>query len=602
MQLKSCKLLVILCLYIAVNGYSQTLNPLPPALKALHPVNIFPQNLEKGYEHKDKNKDIKASVFELKSGVSPLFVTEVFSATKSHYDVQANWKSSAPIKKGDILLARFSIRSIYAKQESGEAVVYFFVQQGAPSFEKSVIVDISAGPEWKPIEIPFKALHSMNIGECTMAFTFGALPQKVEIANVQVLNFEQKITLENLPVTRFTYQGREENAAWRKVALQRIEEIRTAPLSIKVIDSDGKPVVGAVVSARLKQSQFIWGTAVNEALLANKLPDSNNYMRILKELFNTAVIENGFKAASWQGKPDRKPITMHAFEWLQQEGFRQRGHNLVWPGWKFNSALTKTLAQKDTVAFRQFIEEDIKSKMTATKGKVIAWDVINEYLHERDFFPFLAQDAAVRWFQMAKSLDSSAQLFINDYSMLNSIVSPRNIKEYIDTINSLRQRGAPIEAIGIQGHVGRQPRNPAQIISDLDLFTPVGLPVQITEFDINMTDDTLQADYTKDFLIACYSHPIVTGFTIWGFWQGAHWKPDAAMFRKDWTAKPNAAVWREWVTGKWQTSIKEKSDAKGLITSRGHLGEYEILVTYKDKSIKVNYQLTKNEKLLEIKL
>jgi endo-1,4-beta-xylanase len=166
----------------------------------------------------------------------------------------------------------------------------------------------------------------------------------------------------------------------------------------------------------------------------------------------------------------------------------------------------------------------------------------------------------------------------------------------------LRLAGAPIEGIGVQGHVGRQPRNPAQVISDLDMFTPVGLPVQITEFDINMTDEALQADYTRDFLIACYSYPVVTGFTIWGFWQSAHWKPDAAMFKKDWSPKPNAAVWREWVTGKWQTSIKEKSDANGLVNGRGHLGKYEIIVTYSGKFIKLNHQLTKGGKVVEIKL
>lgn len=602
MQKKQHKLLVLLILSITINIYGQTLTPLSPSLTALRPTSIFAQNLDKNFEQKDKNKETTPSVFSLKTNEIPLLTAEVLTATKSHYDVQATWKSVESVKKDDVLLARFVIRSLYAKQESGEAVVYFFLQKGAPNYEKSVIVDISAGPEWKTIDIPFKAITSMKIGEGQVAFSFGALSQKVEIAYVQVLNFGQKTPIEALPVTRFTYQGREDNAAWRKAALQRIEDIRTGPLSIKVINADGKPVEGATVSARLVQSDFIWGTSVNEALLAKKLPNSVNYQRILKEFFNTAVIENGFKAGTWQGHPERKPTTMAAFEWLQKAGLRQRGHNLVWPGWKFNSDFTKALAKKDTAAFRRFIEEDIRSKMAVTKGKVIAWDVINEYVHERDFFPFLPKDVPIQWFKMAKQLDSSAQLFINDYSMLNSIVSPKNIREYLDTISRLREAGAPIEGIGIQGHVGRQPRNPAQVITDLDMFTPVGLPVQITEFDINMTDEALQADYTRDFLIACYSHRVVTGFTIWGFWQSEHWKPDAAMFRKDWAAKPNAAVWREWVTGKWQTNVTEMTDNQGIVNTRGHLGRYEISVTQGGKSVKVTYQLMKDGKALVITL
>jgi endo-1,4-beta-xylanase len=149
--------------------------------------------------------------------------------------------------------------------------------------------------------------------------------------------------------------------------------------------------------------------------------------------------------------------------------------------------------------------------MTAVKGRVIAWDVINELMYEKEFFPYLPKDIAVDWFKLAKQLDPQATLFMNEYSMLNSIASPANIKNYLSLYNELKLKGAPIEGLGIQGHVGRQPRNPAQVITDLDLFKPVGLPVQITEFDINMTDEELQADYTRDFLIACYSHPVVTG-------------------------------------------------------------------------------------------
>ncbi|MEJ7914158.1 MAG: endo-1,4-beta-xylanase, partial [Chitinophagaceae bacterium] len=253
-------------------------------------------------------------------------------------------------------------------------------------------------------------------------------------------------------------------------------------------------------------------------------------------------------------------------------------------------------------SFRKLIEGDLKDKMDSIKGRVIAWDVINEFVHEKDFFPYLPKDIAVQWFKMAKELDPNAQLFINEYGMLNSIASPKNILDYIGIIAELRNAGAPIEAIGVQGHVGRQPRNPAQVLTDLDMFKATGLPVQITEFDINMTDEELQADYTRDFLIACYSHPGVTGFTIWGFWQAAHWKPDAAMFRNDWSAKPNAAVWREWVTKKWKTTFTETTHANGRITSRGHLGRYEITVTKNGTERKVIYHLTKKGKPLQIKL
>lgn len=581
--------------------FAQQLPPLQSALEVLHPQNIFPLYSDTAFQFNDRTKASQAATFTASIvDNTPIFTAEIFAASpKSHYDIQTVWRSEAAVKKGDVLLARFAIRSIYAKQESGEAVVYFYVQNAN---DKSVIVDISAGPEWKTIAIPFTAAADMDKGEAQVCFSFGALVQKVEIGSIQVLNFEQKVNIKQLPVTRFTYQGREANAPWRTAALKRIEELRTAPLQVKVTDAKGKPINGATVQATMVQSDFVWGTAVKEVMLANEDADAEKFKQIIKELFNTAVIENGFKAARWSGAPERKVETLKAFDWLKQNDFRQRGHNLVWPGWKFNTKLFRETAQKDTAAFRLLIEQDMRSKMAFTNGQVIAWDVINELMHERAFLPYLPQDMPEQWFKLAKALDPKAQLFINEYGLLNSISSPANIKTYLDTIARLRHNGAPIDAIGVQGHVGRQPRNPAQVISDLDLFTPTGLPVQITEFDINMTDGDLQADYTRDFLIACYSHPAVTGFTIWGFWAGGHWKPDAAMFRQDWTPKPNAAVWREWVTGQWKTNWNAVSDNAGKVSGRGHLGRYEITVSKNGKEVKTIYQLQKNALPLGVQL
>ncbi len=583
--------IVFLMLCCNVSNAQKT-QPLKKGLLSLNPVQLFPENANEKYIFNDK-----ANVANINTSIGKqneiLFSIENKQAAKSHYNVQSLWKTTNFIKKGDVLLARFAIRTIYAKQEAGEAVIYFYVQEAMQPYTKSVIIDISAGTEWKTMDIGFVAATDMNAEEAALCFSFGALAQKVEISNIQLLNFEKKITLASLPTTRFTYKGREKGANWRKVALKNIEKNRTAPIVVNVNDANGKPVKGAIVQAKLIQSDFIWGTAADESLLAYDTLDAENYRKTIKELFNTAVIENGFKAETWQNKPERKVETMKAFDWLEQQGFRQRGHNAVWPTWKFNAPFVKETALRDTAAFRKMIEDDIRSKMTAIKGRVIAWDIINELLHEREFLPFLPQNTPEEWYKLAKKIDPNAQLFINEYSMLNSVASPKNISNYLDTIARLRQNGAPIEGIGIQGHIGRQPRNPAQVLSDLDLFLAADLPVQITEFDINMPDENLQADYTRDFLIACYSHQAVTGFTIWGFWEGAHWKKDAAMFRKDWSPKPNAAVWREWVTKKWTTNVTLNTDKNGKISTTGHLGKYEIKITKNGKTETIIRQLTK---------
>lgn len=532
----------------------------------------------------------------------PFFDVELKKGSQSQYSVGLSWKTDKVIAKGDVMLARLSMRTLSARQESGESVIYVYFQEGVPSYSKSFITQIGAGREWKTFDLPFVAHKDFTPGNAVLELALGSLAQHVEICGVQLLNFGKSLTVDELPVTRFSYAGREADAPWRQKALQRIEEIRTSLLSIQVINSIGKPVKGAVVEAMMQQSDFIWGTAVKEAALVGEGPEYDIYRKNLKELFNTATIENGFKAGGWAWELSRKEKTLRSFEWLHQNGFRQRGHTVVWPAWKFNPYTTKQIALTDTALFNRFIKAQFYERMAYTKDRVIAWDVVNEPMHEKEFYAYLPQDIMVEWYKLARELDPNAQLFINDYAMLNCVQSPQNIREYVDTIQSLRRKGAPIDGIGVQGHVGRQPRNPEQVITDLDLFIPTQLPIQITEFDINTPDEELQADYTRDFLIAVYSHPVVNGVILWGFWEAAHWKPDACMFRKDWTPKANAAIWREWVTGHWKTNVKQSTDKKGFVNVRGHLGSYKVRVTYKNEVKVINCRLDKAGQKLVIQM
>ncbi len=598
---KLISIYLLLSFAICSGIYAQEVLPLTPTLQSLQPEQVFPLTADKEYKFNDNWDGKIPNTFSVRLSDNKLqvFSAEIFTPSKSRYDVNTCWKGTSLIKKADVMLARLSMRSIYAKQESGDAVIFFYVQK--TKGERSIVAELAAGPEWKTYEIPFEATEDMKPGESEICISFGGLAQKVEVANIEVLNFGKKTTIAQLPTTRFSYDGREANAAWRDAAFERIEKIRTAAFVVQVLDKNGKAVKDANVDVKMIQSDFVWGTAIYEKLIATDLPNSANYKKYLKEFFNTAVIENGFKSPNWTN-PTIQPETKRAFEWLEKEQFRQRGHNLVWPGWKFNTQSLKDLAEKDTAAFSKAIENEIRDKMTYFKGRVIAWDVINEVIHERDMFKYLPADEAVRWYKLAREIDPKAQLFMNEYAMLNNVTSPQFIRTYLDTVAKFRAKGAPIDALGIQGHVGRVPRSPASVISDLDLFLPTGLPVQITEFDINTTDEELQADYTRDFLIACYSHPIVTGLVVWGFWEPKQWKPDAAMLRTDWSEKPNAAVWRELVTKKWKTSFDGKTNDNGTIESRGHFGTYEVTVKTKNRVKKVTIHFDKLSSPVIVKL
>ncbi len=67
---------------------------------------------------------------------------------------------------------------------------------------------------------------------------------------------------------------------------------------------------------------------------------------------------------------------------------------------------------------------------------------------------------------------------------------------------------------------------------------------------------------------------------MWGFWERNHWKPEAALYRKDWSIKPAGQAWRDLVFKEWWTDETGKTGRNGVYKTRGFLGDYEIVVTH----------------------
>jgi len=507
-----------------------------------------------------------------------VYAVNVPKRSRSANAVEVLWNTDRPIAKGDVGLVRVYVRTLRARQESAEAEMKVMFQRNSSPWEKSFTTLYSFGPDWTLIEIPFTSSTSLEAGKAALHLGFGGLEQSVELAGLELLNFGNGATLSELPSTRYTYPGREQGAAWRDQALRRIEAIRTAPISITVVDKSGRPVPDARVEAALVQPEFLWGTEVHGGVLLHQTPDAERYRRELLANFDTAVPGNQLK---WGGWIKDRTVGIKAADWLNANGQRVRGHNVIWPGWQVDAHL-----------------QDIVSTM---RGKLIAWDVVDEPMHEKDYFTYLPREETLaKWYKAVRAIDPGAQLALNDYAMLNSSSSPLVISEFVELIGKVRKLGGPIDVIGVQGHVGQQPRAPELVLNDLDLFRPTGLPVQITEFDINTKDEQLQADYTRDFLIAIYSHPVVNGYIQWGFYEGHHWKPQAAMFRKDWSEKPNLQVWRDLVLKQWKTRFSSTTDSAGKLQSRGHFGKYKLTVTATDTQSEHTFQHGKDGSAVRI--
>ena len=110
------------------------------------------------------------------------------------------------------------------------------------------------------------------------------------------------------------------------------------------------------------------------------------------------------------------------------------------------------------------------------------------------------------------------------------------------------------------------------------------LPIAITEFDVNTKNEQLQADYLRDYLTMLYSQPAVTEFLQWGFWSKSHWLPDAALFRSDFSIKPNGQAYEDLVFGDWW-SVTRGTTRGGQVQSKVFTGDFDVVVTWNGQTI-----------------
>jgi endo-1,4-beta-xylanase len=229
----------------------------------------------------------------------------------------------------------------------------------------------------------------------------------------------------------------------------------------------------------------------------------------------------------------------------------------------------------------------------------VEWDVVNEPSANKRLANVLGEDEIAAWYKRAKALDPTPKLFLNDYGNLGEGNLDAEYKRIIKRVLAL---GAPLEGIGLQGHFDVKVTPPEELYTRLQDFAALGLPLAITEFDVNTTDEALQADYLRDFMTVAFSTPGVDSFLMWGFWQGQHWLPDAALYRQDWSIKPNGQAFKDLIFKTWWTNVSGSSDSGGAYTTRGFLGDYDVTVTANGKTVTQKLKLQKNSPELVVKL
>jgi GH35 family endo-1,4-beta-xylanase len=496
------------------------------------------------------------------------------------YSAQFTAPVSAEISKKERVLAIIKAR-VVGTEPSGEVLAKLQLK-AAPYTSFGPTIGVGIHREWTEQPVVFVTDDVVPADKAAVALLCGHKEQSIEVESIRVLKYPATMDLALFPKAKLikrTYAGREPDAPWRKAAMERIEQHRKQDLSMIVKSEDGQPLAKTEVKLALKRHAFGFGSAVVAKRFSGESEDDRRYRDIVDKLFSVVVFENDLKDGNWapdfdEGRKARRNAEIDiAFQWLAERHIDVRGHYLMQVATPFNFHDIK-----DNAVIRQRTLDSVKERMAFVKDRVVEWDVINhpiawggaDMLNKRPGLGTLDREV----FTLARSL-TKLPFFINEDQVFRPGPQCDDTFTYIEKLNA---DGFKVGGLGNQAHFHESYLpSPEHLLAVTDQFAKIVSYQSITEYDIVTTEDEeLAADYTRDVLIAVFSHPAYTSFLLWGFWEGSHWKPEAASWSKDWSIRPRGEVLEEWIGRKWHTEVTLKTDSKGKVSWRGFPGWYEV--------------------------
>lgn len=261
--------------------------------------------------------------------------------------------------------------------------------------------------------------------------------------------------------------------------------------------------------------------------------DEEDYANTLSKYFNVLTPENRMK---WSFIHPEKNV--YAFEeadkivdFALENDMKVRGHALVWhiqnPEWLEEEDWTRD-------ELLAVLEDHIKTVVGHYKGKVYAWDVVNEAIDNNTYretlwYKVIGPEYIEYAFKFAREADPDVLLFINDY-----MVEEENLKSnfYYDMVVGLMESGVPIDGIGLQFHMDMNtPFDNKSVYSNIQRFADLGILIDFTEIDVRFTGEPTQAKLSQQAQIyeslmdIALSIDAIQSYTLWGFTDKYSWIP-----------------------------------------------------------------------------
>ena len=271
--------------------------------------------------------------------------------------------------------------------------------------------------------------------------------------------------------------------------------------------------------------------------------------------WNQVTPENAGKWGSVEGTRDVMNWSQldAAYALAKDNGFPFHFHVLIWgaqqPAW---------ISSLDTAAQLDEITEWFQA-VAGRYPDIDYLEVVNEPLPghnppdgtngRANYKEALGGDGDTGWdwvlnaFRMARDIfPPGTELMLNDFNIINTPPGGLALSRYLDIIRLLQVEDL-IDIIGVQGHAFTTTAPVVDMKRNLDSLAATGLPIQITELDIDGTIDAIQLQSYMRIFPALYAHPGVEGITLWG-WRRGLWRDSqgAYLLNQDGSERP-ALVW-----------------------------------------------------------
>lgn len=223
--------------------------------------------------------------------------------------------------------------------------------------------------------------------------------------------------------------------------------------------------------------------------------DQTNDWPAIVENFNWVVAENCMKCEVIHPQEGVYDFTL-ADQFVNKAkaaGLKVQGHCLIWHSqcapWFHYDKDGKLVSPE---VLKQRMREHIFTIVSHFKGRVDAWDVVNEAFEDDGmprkslFWQILGTDYIPLAFQYAHEADPSIQLFYNDFSMNK----PTKVEGVANFFRPLIQQGLPVTAIGMQGHMIMEDNVNNSVIKQyehsIETIASLGVPTFFSELDLSV--------------------------------------------------------------------------------------------------------------------